>query len=103
MPCPLMMGNDLIRGGRRLHGPRREGSSWLKVTHLIHFFVFLLLCLGEVVKQLLGAEKETWVSGQDLKVLQRDSPEQQCLYFPRTTPAGIFIDQGTIRTFPNKY
>lgn len=92
------MGNDLIRGGR-LHGPRREGSSQLKVTHLVHFFVFLLLCLGEV----LGAEKETWVSGQDLQVLQRDSQEQQCLYFHRTPPGGIFIDQGTIRTFHNKY
>lgn len=90
------MGNDLIRGGRRFHGPRREGSSQLKVTHLIQFFVFLLLCAGRVAKQLLGTEEEAWVSGRDLQVLQRDSSEQQCLYFPRMTPAGIFIDQGTI-------
>ena len=47
---PLMVGNDLIRGRRRLHGSRREGSSQLKVIHLIHFFVFLLLCVSKVVK-----------------------------------------------------
>lgn len=71
MPRPLMMGHDLIRGGRRLHGPRREESSQLKVTHLIDFFVFFLLCVGEVVKQLLGAEEEAWAGGQGLQLLQR--------------------------------
>lgn len=48
-----MMSNNLIRVRRRLCGPRREESSQLTVTHLIHFFVFLALLVSEVVKQLL--------------------------------------------------
>lgn len=62
MPCSLIMGNNLIRTGRHLCGLRTEGGGQPKVTHLIHFFVFLILS-GKVVKQLLGAEKEAQLSG----------------------------------------
>lgn len=60
------MGNNLIRVGRRLCGRRRERSSQLKVTHLVHFFMFLMLAVSEVVKWSLRAEKEAPVNSQDL-------------------------------------
>lgn len=61
MPCSLMMGNNLIRTGRNLCGPRTEGGDQPKVT-LIHFFVFLKLS-GKVVERLLGAEEEARLNG----------------------------------------